>query len=552
MYPANYQGSVQVVGRIAYVGQQAWIMNATLRDNILFSKPYDRKLYERTIAACGLKPDIDILSAGDMTEIGERGINLSGGLFRQAHYKYSYMIQCAYIKTFSSFYLSNKMIGQRQRVSLARAVYAQADIYLLDDPLSAVDAHVGRHIFDQVIGPRGMLKSKARLFVTHAIQYIPECDRVMILSQGEIVEGPERFKHLVEKKGDVFFLVREFISELEATMSTDEDLQVRSPNLESLNELAAAAEVELSTSLKSNLSLMSGKSRKPSLPPVPNNFKSETAQTKSTGNLMTKEDSAQGSVNFSVYRTYLLSCSLAAVITVICIMLFAQGLSVGSNVWLKIWSSASENNDGNVAFYLGVYGFLSLVSVVCIFVQMSVLFVVCANRSSRMLHKDLLYTTLRSPMSFFDTTPLGRVVNRFSRDIHTVDEVLPRSFKAFLRTSLNVFTTVVVICVSTPLFLALILPMGVLYYFIQRYYICTLRELKRLDSVSRSPICKRSIFHIVFHHVDAHFSETLGGVSTIRAYNLTDVFQQENQRRVDVNLRAYYPCVASNRWYVLG
>jgi ATP-binding cassette subfamily C (CFTR/MRP) protein 1 len=441
------------------------------------------------------------------------------------------------------------MIGQRQRVSLARAVYAQADIYLLDDPLSAVDAHVGRHIFDQVIGPRGMLKSKARLFVTHAIQYIPECTRVMMLSEGEIVEGPAPFQHLMEKKGAVFSLVREFISELETTISSGENLQTDSPIMERLNELASAVELELSTSLKSNSTVTSARSAQSVVRAVPN--KEEKSQTAPNANLMTKEESAQGSVNSSVYKTYFLSCSMVAIVMAVFLMISAQGLSVGSNVWLKVWSAASENADGNVAFYLGIYGLFSFVFALCIVGQSIMVFVVCANRSSRVLHKDLLYSTLRSPMSFFDTTPLGRVVNRFSKDIYTLDEVLPRCFMSFLRTSFNVSASVIVISASTPLFLIMILPMGILYYFVQRYYISTSRELKRLDSVSRSPICKKCITYIVFHPVDAHFSETLGGVSTIRAYNLPGVFQEENQRRVDVNQCAYYPSVASNRWYVL-
>jgi ATP-binding cassette subfamily C (CFTR/MRP) protein 1 len=143
------QGDVVTRGTIAYVPQTPWIMNATLRDNITFGKRYDSKLYDSTIEACGLKPDLDMLPGGDMTEIGERGINLSG--------------------------------GQKQRISLARAVYSQADIYLLDDTLSAVDAHVGRHIFDNVIGPRGLLRRKARLFVTHSIHHLHEVDYILMV-----------------------------------------------------------------------------------------------------------------------------------------------------------------------------------------------------------------------------------------------------------------------------------------------------------------------------------------------------------------------------------
>ncbi|KAJ1552244.1 Multidrug resistance-associated protein 1, partial [Cladochytrium tenue] len=172
-------GEVTVRGSIAYVAQTPWIMNASLRENILFGKSYDEDFYNRTIDACGLRPDLDILPGGDLTEIGERGINLSG--------------------------------GQKQRISLARAVYARTDIYLLDDSLSAVDAHVGRHIFDNVIGPHGLLKNKARLFVTHSIQHLREFDFIMLLGDGKVVEcGP--CKELLKKgeTGAVYNLVRDY------------------------------------------------------------------------------------------------------------------------------------------------------------------------------------------------------------------------------------------------------------------------------------------------------------------------------------------------------
>lgn len=161
-------GRVVTNGRIAYVSQQAWIQNATLQDNILFGKEMDRKRYERVIEACALKPDIEMLPGGDQTEIGEKGINLSG--------------------------------GQKQRVSLARAVYNDADIYFLDDPLSAVDSHVGKHIFEQVVGRNGMLAKKTRLLVTHGITYLPDVDYIYVLKDGEISESGA-YQELLNKKG---------------------------------------------------------------------------------------------------------------------------------------------------------------------------------------------------------------------------------------------------------------------------------------------------------------------------------------------------------------
>lgn len=150
-------GSVNVDGRIAYVSQQAWIQNATLQDNVTFGKPFNTEFYNKVIDACALRADLAMLPGGDQTEIGEKGINLSG--------------------------------GQKQRISLARAVYSQADIYLLDDPLSAVDSHVGKHIFDNVIGENGMLKGKTKLLVTHAVIYLPKVYEIYVMDNGEITEN---------------------------------------------------------------------------------------------------------------------------------------------------------------------------------------------------------------------------------------------------------------------------------------------------------------------------------------------------------------------------
>ena len=152
----KFNGKINLNGSSAYVAQQAWIQNATVRDNILFGKDYNQKLYEKVIESCSLKTDFQIMPAGDSTEIGEKGINLSG--------------------------------GQKQRISLARSVYVNADIYLLDDPLSAVDAHVGKDIFDNIIGPNGLLRNKTRVFVTNSLSFLPQVDEIILLEHGQIVE----------------------------------------------------------------------------------------------------------------------------------------------------------------------------------------------------------------------------------------------------------------------------------------------------------------------------------------------------------------------------
>lgn len=185
---AKTSGRVNTDGSIAYVSQQAWIQNATLQENILFGKPLNEKVYHRIVEACALKPDFDMLPAGDQTEIGEKGINLSG--------------------------------GQKQRISVARAVYADSDIYFLDDPLSAVDSHVGKHIFDKVLGPNGLLRKKTRVLVTHGITYLPQTDNIVVLAQGKISETGT-YDQLLKNKGAFSDFLMQHITE--AAEHEDED-----------------------------------------------------------------------------------------------------------------------------------------------------------------------------------------------------------------------------------------------------------------------------------------------------------------------------------------
>ena len=514
MYRVNGVPPVKIRGTIAYVGQQAWIINATLKDNIVFGRPFNEDLYQKTVEACGLVPDIEMLPAGDATEIGERGINLSG--------------------------------GQKQRVSIARAVYAQSDIYLLDDPLSAVDAHVGRHIFDNVVGPKGLLRDKARLLVTHAIQYLPQCDEVIMMRGGRIIEGPQSFKDLMAmgERGNVFRLIKDYLTEHEAPLESEEAV-----DLEALGELAAATGVQLSSSSKSRSPSKMGKESSRPVSPAkerkqPLKMASEKPMSPKnsgpSGTLIEREHVEKGSVKKEVYRTYLNSVSHTAAYFALFMMIVGQGLQVSSNLWLKVWGAANERGEANnkLGLYLGVYGVIGLTFSAIVVAQNIVVWILCAIRSSRVLHNDLLSAVMRSPMSFFDTTPLGRIINRFAKDIYTLDEVLPRTFYSFFRTFINVLAIMLVISISTPLFLVMIVPMTLLYLSVQRYYVTTSRELKRLDSTSRSPIY-------------AHFSETLGGVTTIRAFGDVDRFTKENEARLDANQRAYYPSVASNRWLAM-
>ncbi|XP_035914949.1 multidrug resistance-associated protein 1 isoform X2 [Anopheles stephensi] len=505
-------GRVNTLGRIAYVSQQAWIQNATLKDNILFGKPMDQRRYNRVIEACALKPDIEMLPGGDMTEIGEKGINLSG--------------------------------GQKQRVSLARAVYNDADVYFLDDPLSAVDSHVGKHIFEQVIGPTGLLAKKTRVLVTHGITYLPNTDKIYVLREGEISESGT-YQELMDKKG----AFAEFlIQHLQEVSEEEEDLDEIKQQLENsvggedlLNQLKRTNSKRSRSESTSETGSVKDISRQNSTTDSNSSLRRRTSEkvvpdvpkTK----LIEQEKSETGSVKWEVYKHYLKSIGLTlSVATVILNMIF-QGFSIGSNLWLSRWSTdESAENDTSVRdMYLGVYGAFGAGQVLSTFLSTLFLYV-GALEASRTLHKTLLRRVLHAPLtSFFDITPVGRVLNRFSKDIDTTDSDLPATLRAWSACFFGVVATLVVISISTPIFAAVIVPIGVLYYAVQRFYVATSRQLKRLESVSRSPIY-------------SHFGETIQGVQTIRAYSVQDRFITESDERVDSNQLCYCPSIIANRW----
>ncbi|XP_059617015.1 multidrug resistance-associated protein 1 isoform X2 [Phlebotomus argentipes] len=510
------QGRVVTNGRIAYVSQQAWIQNATLQDNIIFGKDMDRKRYERVIEACALKPDIEMLPGGDQTEIGEKGINLSG--------------------------------GQKQRVSLARAVYNDADVYFLDDPLSAVDSHVGKHIFEQVVGKSGMLAKKTRLLVTHGITYLPDVDYIYVLKDGEISEAGA-YQELLNKKGAFAeFLIQhlqentseesekfdELKQQLESSVAGDEELRGKLQR--------AISQRSRSESQSETGSVHDSPSRKNSDASSDTSALRRRTPDKKDGNqkekekLIEQEKSETGSVKWEVYKHYLRSIGTLLSLTTIFLNMVFQGFSIGSNVWLARWSTDPNagNDTGTRDMYLGVYGALGAGQAIAFY--FGVLSIILGTLNATILmHEALLSNILRLPSKFFDTTPLGRILARFSSDVNTMDMTLPYNLRSWLINFFRVLATLVVISISTPLFVAVIIPIGLLYYFVQRFYVATSRQLKRLESVSRSPIY-------------SHFGESITGAQTIRAYGVQDRFIGESEDKVDFNQVCYFPSIIANRW----
>ena len=517
-------GEVVVHGRTAYVAQQAWVMNASVKENIVFGHRWDPQFYERTINACALTEDLKTLPDGDQTEVGERGISLSG--------------------------------GQKARVTLARAVYARADVYLLDDCLSAVDQHVGRHLIENVLGSKGLLAGKTRILATNSIPVLFEADFVTLLRDGKVLEKGT-FEQLIAMKGEVANLIR--------TANNEEEQETPSPSLDDSTESTSLESEDSNTvfDIGTGDSTMGEKDQEGVVQLAPIRANAGTGRRASNNTLrrastasfrgprgkvtdeegdgvkskQSKEFSEQGKVKWNVYLEYAKTSNLIAVCIYLTTLVAAQTAQIGGSLWLKQWSEVNQRYGGNpqVGKYIGIYFAFGIGGAGLVVIQTLILWIFCSIEASRKLHERMAYAIFRSPMSFFETTPSGRILNRFSSDIYRVDEVLSRTFNMLFVNSARAFYTLILIAASTPVFVALIIPLAAIYLYIQRYYLRTSRELKRLDSISRSPIY-------------AHFQESLGGITTIRAYRQQGRFALENEWRVDANLRAYFPSIHANRW----
>ncbi|XP_039089530.1 multidrug resistance-associated protein 1 isoform X1 [Hyaena hyaena] len=498
------EGHVAIKGSVAYVPQQAWIQNDSLQENILFGRPLQERYYKAVIEACALLPDLAILPSGDRTEIGEKGVNLSG--------------------------------GQKQRVSLARAVYCDSDIYLFDDPLSAVDAHVGKHIFENVIGPKGMLKNKTRLLVTHGISYLPQVDVIIVMTGGKISEMGS-YQELLARDGAFAEFLRTYAS---AEQDPDDGCTGPSSPGKEVRQMEngmlvtdVAGKQQLQRQLSNSSSYSGDASRQ----------HTSTAELQRAGATdeaawkLVEADKAQtGQVKLSVYWSYMKAIGLFISFLSIFLFLCNHVASLASNYWLSLWTDDPIVNgtQEHTKVRLSVYGALGISQGVSVF-GYSMAVSIGGILASRRLHVDLLQNVLRSPMSFFERTPSGNLVNRFSKELDTVDSMIPQVIKMFMGSLFNVIGACVIVLLATPIAAVIIPPLGLLYFFVQRFYVASSRQLKRLESVSRSPVY-------------SHFNETLLGVSVIRAFEEQERFIRQSDLKVDEYQKAYYPSIVANRW----
>ncbi|XP_015276967.1 PREDICTED: multidrug resistance-associated protein 7 [Gekko japonicus] len=495
---AAITGELSSQGELVYIGdlergfglatQEPWIQFTSIRENILFGKEYDARFYQEVVEACALSDDLNILPAGDQTEVGENGVTLSG--------------------------------GQKARIALARAVYQEKDIYLLDDPLAAVDADVANHLMQKCI--LGILRNKTRILCTHRTEFLENADIVLLMDSGRILKTgtPAEVLPLVEAAPKL--------------METDKRKKDKIPTEHIQEEDVEPEEEQPSCFLKQ------------------------------------EEEKKEGAVAFLVYRAYWLAVGSCLALCVLLSLLLMQASRNVSDWWLSNWisslphaenasirslsclpssqlllfshgglispvlASIPSNGTLDVKFYLTVYGSIAGANSVFTILR-AFLFAYGTIRAAAVIHNRLLRRIMKATMTFFDSTPAGRILNRFSSDLYCVDDSLPFMLNIFLANVFGLLGMLVMITYGLPWIGLVLLPLAAVYYSIQRYYRRTSRELKRLYSLTLSPIY-------------THFSETLTGLSTIRATRATGRFETENQLRLELNQRCRFASNTAMQW----
>ena len=415
-------GHVSCDPSVAYVAQQAWIQNATVEKNILFHAPLDEDYYDRVVWACALEPDLEVLTDGDQTEIGEKGVNISG--------------------------------GQKQRVSLARAVYSRRDVYLLDDPLSAVDSHVGKHLFDQVIGNAGLLAGKTRFLVTHAISFLDQVDYIYVINAGVVTEHGTYDGLMAANNKFTEFINTHTLKKAKEEEMEEEDEATKKLRQLQLNLLTPKnSETGLGDSSGSatrprTISKSASKSVSKTSAEVANGRVAHNddgtlkSSKKDKGKLIDTETVEVGSIRMSVIKIYVRAVGICLAFTAVILFFLQQGFEVLMNLWMEDWSNEYEGkktcntNDSvhsSLHYRLGVYAGLTTATGIVV-VAASLALAMGNVKASKKLHGALANNILRAPMSFFDTTPRGRIENRFGKDVEIVDSTIVFSVRGFLNT----------------------------------------------------------------------------------------------------------------------
>jgi ATP-binding cassette, subfamily C (CFTR/MRP), member 1 len=454
-------GKVKMGASRAFCPQYAWIQNATLKENILFGKPDEPDWYNEVVEACALRPDLEILPDGDLTEIGERGITLSG--------------------------------GQKQRLNIARAIYFDADIILMDDPLSAVDAHVGRHIMDNAIC--GIMKDKCRILATHQLHVLNRCDRIIWMGDDGRIASIDTFDTLMRDSAD--------FRQLMASTAQEEDVE---------KKVKGDEEDEIEDEKKGA---------------------KKTEKPKNAAVLMQQEERQVKAVKWGVWTAYIKAAgSPFAWPMVITFLVLANCANITTSLWLSFWTSNKFKLP--MGAYIGIYAGLGVSQSILMFAFSTVLSTSGTNASKTMLQRAML-RVLRAPMSFFDTTPLGRITNRFSKDVDSMDNNLTDAMKMYFITLTMIVSVFILIIVYFHYFAIALGPLFIIFLLASNYYRASAREMNRHEAVLRS-------------HVFARFGESVSGTASIRAYGLQKYFSRRLRDAIDDMDSAYFLTFANQRW----
>jgi ABC-type multidrug transport system fused ATPase/permease subunit len=469
MIEKNNYTKIIVNGTISYVGQEAWIQNNTVQNNILFYQPYNAEKYQKILDLCELKQDLNSLTGGDLTEIGEKGVNLSG--------------------------------GQKARISLARAMYCDNDIYILDDPISALDAHVGKNIMHNCI--INYLKDKTRILATHALQYTSFADRIYYMKNGEINwEGT--YEELIHQK-----FYSQFAEKMNSKIEKNENNENSNSNKED----------------SKNNNNNSKINKKPLL-------------NKGVVQRITKDEGKEvGQINKKVYISYFSYIGGINFCLVLLFTLFTwQGLRIMSDLWLGYWSE--HQGEKSNTFFFVIYGVTAMGGSLFNYLRTRVITSGSINCSMK-LHNQMVTSLINAPINLFhDTIPKGQIFNRLSKDLPTVDTYTMYWFMTLTAFGSS-FLGAVFVCSLYQKDCLIFLPLFfVICWFLYRFYINCSRELNRIEGVLNSPI-----LNLV--------NETIPGTATIRAYNLQNKYIEIFQNKVDEHYKLQYYINGTGQWYLL-
>jgi len=533
---------------VAYCAQQAWLVNGTIRENIVFASAWDERRYKDVVIASSLQRDLEIFDAGDQTLVGERGVTLSG--------------------------------GQKQRISLARALYSKARHVLMDDVLSAVDSHTAKWIFDKALmGP--LMYNRTCILVTHnATLCLPRAEFAVVLDNGRLTAQGTAMEVIASG------MLNEDMSKFESKPPSKATSRLPSRVPSDVGGEEAIGENKVQNSRKTPNGDANTDPIGDPLTKVPT---VDIPGINHVENAIQHEKKAEGAVKFKVIFMYLRQMGGWFYWTMAAICFTAQQFSqVATNVWIRQWANAYTRQEAiaitdthraspvthirggisssfnclrsgsclwnfplgqpadqgihisvvgyevNVGYYLGVYAVIGIVYMVITLIREGVLFGGSLVASKR-IHRQLMASVVHAKFRFFDSTPLGQIMNRFSKDIESVDQEIAPVAVGVVHCLASIITIVVLISVITPGFLIAAFFISILYFLIGMFYINSSRDLKRLESVQRSPLYQQ-------------FGETMSGMTTIRAYGDERRFIRENLNRVNTHNRPFIYLWGANRW----